>query len=78
MQFTAAIDAFPTEKWDQIIALNLSAAKHGLTGLTKAAELETAGNRYYMQCNLSQLDTYPLSSKSKLKSARCNSISAFF
>ena len=42
MQFTAAIDAFPTEKWDQIIALNLSAAKHGLTGLTKAAELETA------------------------------------
>ncbi len=28
MQFTAPVDAFPTEKWDQIIALNLSAAFH--------------------------------------------------
>lgn len=28
MQFTAPIDAFPIEKWDQIIALNLSAAFH--------------------------------------------------
>ena len=28
MQFTAPIDEFPTEKWDQIIALNLSAAFH--------------------------------------------------
>ena len=27
-QFTAPIDAFPIEKWDQIIALNLSAAFH--------------------------------------------------
>jgi 3-hydroxybutyrate dehydrogenase len=28
MQFTAPIDEFPIEKWDQIIALNLSAAFH--------------------------------------------------
>jgi 3-hydroxybutyrate dehydrogenase len=28
MQYTAPIDEFPVEKWDQIIALNLSAAFH--------------------------------------------------
>ena len=28
MQFTAPIDEFPIDKWDQIIALNLSAAFH--------------------------------------------------
>jgi len=28
MQFTAPVDEFPVDKWDQIIALNLSAAFH--------------------------------------------------
>ena len=28
MQYTAPVDEFPVEKWDQIIALNLSAAFH--------------------------------------------------
>jgi 3-hydroxybutyrate dehydrogenase len=33
IQFTAPIEEFPTERWDQIIAINLSAVFHG----TKAA-----------------------------------------
>jgi len=41
MQFATPVDAFAAEKWDQIITLNLSAAKHGLIGLTKATARET-------------------------------------
>jgi len=30
IQFTAAVEDFPTEKWDAILAINLSAAFHGV------------------------------------------------
>ena len=42
MEFATQVDAFAAEKWDQVITLNLSAAKHGLIGLTKATARETA------------------------------------
>ena len=30
IQFTAAVEEFPTEKWDQIIAINMSGVFHGM------------------------------------------------
>src|SRR5262245_33510201 len=57
IQHVANIEDFPVEKWDAIIAINLSssfhtiraavrgvAAKHGLVGLTKVVALETAND----------------------------------
>ena len=42
MQFATPVGAFAAEKRDQVITLNLSAAKHGLIGLTKSTARETA------------------------------------
>ncbi|MCJ2125516.1 3-hydroxybutyrate dehydrogenase [Methylobacterium sp. J-077] len=90
IQFVAPIEAFPPEKWEQIIAINLSsafhamhaaipgmkargwgriintasahslvaspfksayvAAKHGISGLSKAAALELAPHRITVNC----------------------------
>src|SRR5215470_16352830 len=58
IQHVAPIEEFPIEKWDQIIAINLSSpfkvayisAKHGLAGLTKTVALELATSGVTCNC----------------------------
>ena len=62
-QFTAPIDAFPIEKWDQIIALNLSAAFHTtrlcLPGM-KAQNFGRIVNIAYMQGFSAEVNFLPV------------------
>ena len=36
IQFTASVEDFPAEKWDTILAINLSAAFHGIAAALPA------------------------------------------
>src|SRR5215475_2509830 len=49
IQFVSPIEEFPIEKWDQIIAINLSSAFHAIAGLTKTVALEVA--TFKITCN---------------------------
>src|SRR6478752_7087493 len=54
IQFVSPIEEFPIEKWDAIIAINLSSAylsaKHGIAGLTKTVALELATHKITCNC----------------------------
>lgn len=43
IQFTAPIDAFPTEKWDAILAINLSSAFHATAAVLPGMKQRNAG-----------------------------------
>src|SRR3546814_11681633 len=43
IQFTAPVEAFPAKKWDAILAINLSAAFHGIAAAVPAMRMQGWG-----------------------------------